>query len=272
MHSCDIIKCNFRLAAVNVVIADPPWYEDDALGFLRASSEICTDHGIVLVSFAPDGVRPGIEDERERIIDAAAGLGLTFVEVEALKLSYATPFFEYNALRAAGFERVVSDWRRGDLLTFRKVGDFTQRDASYNSEVSNWDEAEICGVHFWIRRRTERRFSEPCLKSVVEGDILPTVSRRDSRRDLADVWTSGNRVYGCEGTFVLGVILRAMRESLDPIALVEDVLRQRLSKTEMELVSFSVDQLKSLVRTERHEMRRFAYASPCCDPNGGVRQ
>jgi hypothetical protein len=38
---------------------------------------------------------------------------------------------------------------------------------------------------------------DPRLTRLVEGDVLPSVSRRDPRRVEARVWTSGNRVFGC---------------------------------------------------------------------------
>ena len=37
--------------------------------------------------------------------------------------------------------------------------------------------------------------SEIKLSRIVAGDVLPTVSRRDSRRSKANVWTSANRVF-----------------------------------------------------------------------------
>jgi hypothetical protein len=38
---------------------------------------------------------------------------------------------------------------------------------------------------------------------LVEGDILPSVSRRDLRRSQARLWTSGNRVFGCAAPSLL---------------------------------------------------------------------
>jgi len=38
------------------------------------------------------------------------------------------------------------------------------------------------------------------LVSLIAGDVLPTVSRRDERRRAALIWTSGNRVFGSDDT------------------------------------------------------------------------
>ena len=119
---CDIRHDVVDMPSVETVLADPPWYEDDVLGFLRTSARVCADQGTVFLSFAPDGARPGIAEERHRIIWEAEQLGLRFVGIERLALSYATPFFEHNALRAARFEHVPVQWRRGDLLLFRRDG------------------------------------------------------------------------------------------------------------------------------------------------------
>ena len=90
---CHMQQDAIDLPRVQAVLADPPWYEDETLAFLRTSARICADQGKVLLSAAPDGVRPGIQEERDRIITGAAESGLRFLGTERRVLSYATPFF-----------------------------------------------------------------------------------------------------------------------------------------------------------------------------------
>ena len=116
---CDMQHDAIDLPEVQAVLADPPWYGGETLTFLRTAARICADRGKVLLSSAPDGVRPGIREERERIITGATESGLRFLGAERCVLSYATPFFEHNALRAAGFVHVVPNWRRGEPHEFR---------------------------------------------------------------------------------------------------------------------------------------------------------
>ncbi len=86
-HRCDMQHDAIDLPPVQAVLADPPWYEDETLAFLRTAARICADRGKVLLSYAPDGVRPGIRKERERIIAMAAVSGLKFLGIERLVLS-----------------------------------------------------------------------------------------------------------------------------------------------------------------------------------------
>jgi hypothetical protein len=50
-------------------------------------------------------------------------------------------------------------------------------------------------MRLFIRGMGEARYDEASLISLVDGDILPTMSRRDRRRRAANVWTSGNRIF-----------------------------------------------------------------------------
>ena len=242
---------------VQAVIADPPWYERETLSFLGAAARICTDQSKVLLSWAPWGVRPGIKEERQRLIERAKELGLRFLGSEGLVLTYATPFFEYNALRAAGFAQVMPNWRRGDLLIFERTGDSLSGPINPTAPGAEWEQFELCGVTIWVRPKAHQGFSDPILQPLIEGDILPTVSRRDNRREAADVWTAGNRVYRCEGTNILSIILHALSTSKAPLEAVQLALQHPLDHLEAARVGTSIAQIERMVQAESQEMRSF---------------
>ena len=50
---CDMQHDEIDLTPVQAVLADPPWYEEETLAFLRTSARICADQGQVLLSAAP---------------------------------------------------------------------------------------------------------------------------------------------------------------------------------------------------------------------------
>lgn len=50
-----------------VVVADPPWYEDETIGLLWTASTLSGTGASVLLSLPPVETRPGIDAERERI-------------------------------------------------------------------------------------------------------------------------------------------------------------------------------------------------------------
>ena len=258
VYGCDLMHGVPSLPPVHAVLADPPWYVDEAVGFLRTASQSCASGATILLSFAPDGMRPEIRDERRQIIARAEALGLRFVGLEHLAVSYATPFFERNALRASGFHQVAPDWRRGDLLTFRKSGSSFLKLDSMHADGGAWDEVSIDGVKFRVRRVEGDGFADPRLKKLVEGDILPTVSRRDGRRNQALVWTSGNRVFRCDGAGVFTAILRAVQASEHPIAAVQDLVPQPINDSQARLIQSTASQVERIVNIEVREMKDFA--------------
>ena len=254
---CDMQHDEIDLPRVQVVLADPPWYEDETLAFLRTSACICADQGKVLLSSAPDGVRPGIREERERIIAGAAKSGLRFLGIERLVLSYTTPFFEHNALRAAGFAHVAPNWRRGDLLIFERTGDALPGPMNPIAHSAEWVQADVRMATVWVRSKDQPDFIDPRLVRLVQGDILPTVSRRDDRREAADVWTAGNRIYRCDGSHILSIILHAISVSESPLEAVQQSLQRSLDRVEAAKVEASIAQVEKLLQTELREMRSF---------------
>ena len=257
VYGCDLMHGVPSLPPVHAVLADPPWYVDEAIGFLRSASQSCASGATILLSFAPDGMRPEIRDERRQIIARAEAFGLSFVGLEHLAVSYATPFFERNALRASGFQQVAPDWRRGDLLTFRKTGSSFPNLDSVHADGGTWDEVSIDGVRFRVRRVEGDGFADPRLKKLVEGDILPTVSRRDGRRNQALVWTSGNRVFRCDGAGVFTAILRAVQASEHPTARVQDLVPQPINESQARLIQSTASRVERIVHTEVREMKDF---------------
>ena len=257
LRRCDVEHDEIDLPPVQAVLADPPWYEDETLAFLRAAARICADQGKVLLSSAPDGVRPGIREERKRIISGAVESGLRFLGNECRVLSYATPFFEHNALRAAGFAHVAPNWRRGDLLKFERTGDSLPGPLNPIAHSAEWEQVDISGATIWIRVKDQPGFIDPRLVPLVPGDILPTVSRRDGRREAADVWTAGNRIYRCDGSHILSLILHAISVSKAPLEEVQQNLQHSLDHLEAAKVEASVAQVGRIIQTELQEMRSF---------------
>ncbi len=255
---CNLMHGAPNLPPVHAVLADPPWYVDEAVGFLRAASQICVCGATILLSYAPDGVRPGIPEERKRIIAEAKTFGINFSGIDHLTLSYATPFFEHNALRASAFRHIASDWRSGDLLSFRKSESLYLHQSTAREDENAWVEVSVEGVRFKVRQKDEKGFANPQLKKLVPGNVLPSVSRRDSRRHQVDIWTSGNRVYRCDGTHIMTVILHAIQASENPLSAVQHIMHDSMDDLQIRLVESSVLQVQQIVRTECREIKVFA--------------
>jgi len=191
-----IAFCNAGLPreSADAVLLDPPWYLDFVRPMLTAAAYACRPGGVVMISLPPDGARPTAEADRHATTAFAQRLGLTLVEHSPLAISYETPFFERNALAAAGIY-APPQWRRGDLVVFRKARAPIRPPLASSGRRRDWTEVGIGRMRLFIRGADEVRSEDASLISLVDDDILPTVSRRDLRRRLANVRTSGNRIF-----------------------------------------------------------------------------
>jgi hypothetical protein len=238
----------------HLVIADPPWYDYEMRAFLWAARHLCHVGGYVLTSVPPIGTRPGVEREWSNIVQWSEGLGLRLSGYQQAMLSYVSPPFEENALMAAGVPKTSSEWRRGDLATFQCV-DSCRQERPTQMGGSRWWEQVINDVRIRVRRNGERsKWTDPTLKRIAESDILPTVSRRDWRRETVDVWTSGNRVFACAGTSVVIRVLRAIAARRDAVSEVRATIHRPLTLDEEKKVRGTEATLHNIVQTERAEL------------------
>ncbi|NEO46375.1 MAG: hypothetical protein F6K55_20490 [Moorea sp. SIO4A3] len=254
---CDVMKEPLPSLTAAAVVLDPPWYPEHIQSFLWTACHLCQIGGYILISMPPVGTRPGIKEEWAKILDWAQQIGLTLVKLEKSALSYVTPPFELNVLRAEGLRTVSREWRHGDLAVFSRRHQAKIPRPTVPSLEDKWIEEVLLGVRIRVRQPNILDFADPSLISVVPGDVLQSVSRRDSRRQLADVWTSGNRIFACQGRGVLLQILRSLSERRSPYEGVAVSLKRTLNLNEIELVSRTADQIVNIVSTEQKESLLF---------------
>jgi hypothetical protein len=241
-----------------VTVLDPPWYEAHFRGFLWSAAQMTAPGGRVLLSLPAVGTRPGIREERTALLGWAEQLGLALVAVEEGVLPYVTPPFERNALRAEGITSYPADWRRGDLATFtvqRRAGADGMARPPAPVEALQWSEVSARGV----RVRFKPNILPPCsprdlsLHTIVLGDVLPSVSSRDSRRSLATVWTSGNRVFRSEHPLLLRSSLLDSLRAADPEEHASYIAAQSLPSSERRQLRDALLRLLQVIRIEQEE-------------------
>ncbi len=187
------------LNQADYVVLDPPWYIDTYKHFIWYGSQLLNDGGTLAISVLPIGTRPSADADRRKIMDYAKSCGLVFVGEETAALNYSTPPFERNAFRAAGISTAIDEWRHADLWEYRPVQNAAGSSRpEQEKEVSTWHELTLDVVR--IRFDMTASSGLPELHSLVHGDVLPTVSARDPRRENATVWTSGNRIFHCSNS------------------------------------------------------------------------
>jgi len=240
------------------VIADPPWYPEYMHHFLWIACSFCRLGGHILFCFPPEGTRPEMDDERSAFDRWADIYGLRLIETEDFALRYCSPPFERNALASHGILNIPNDWRRAHLLVFRRERDEVVPRPAEVGVGDPWEEFILSGVRIRVRNEARpTRFSAPSLLRLVDGDVLPSVSRRFPLRAKADVWTSGNRIFACHRRATLASILRAMARGLSPAGMIGASLHRSLAKQEIAAISQTTREIEEIVRTEEVEIQTY---------------
>lgn len=245
--------------SAHAVVLDPPWYSEHIRSFLWVAAKLCCIGGSISVSFPPIGTRPGMEQEWSGAADWAKCLGLRLLSVQELALPYVTPPFEKNAFKFEGTPSISDTWRRGNLVTFRKeaVSEIPRPLLLPDEEL--WKETQLSGVRIRIRSWQESAFADPRIVSILPNNVLTTISRRDPRRQLADLWTSGNRIFQCQGKGTLYQIIESLSDGQCPITFIESHLGRALDAAEIKSVHLATEQVLSLVRMEQEENSLCGY-------------
>jgi hypothetical protein len=250
----DVLRDPLPPISAPVVITDAPWYPEPIAAFLWAASQLCELDGYVMASFPSIGTRPHVVEERESLISRAAENGLKCVAIRPGAITYETPPFERSAFRACGIMNVPADWRRGDFLLFRRISAHaTSRPLSVEAGPE-WVDIEIHGIRLKVRAPLPFKFDDPRLRPLIAGDVLPSVSRRDSRRVNADVWTPTNRIFSCRGRSVFVQIAHAIACTEEPVTAVTKWLGRDLASAQEIIIQEASDQLSSLVHRELAEL------------------
>jgi hypothetical protein len=258
---CDVTRDEVPDLRAAAVVVDPPWYEEYMRAFAWAACRVALPGARIYFSLPPVGTRPGVGHEVNAFFEwSRLELGLELASFERGALPYETPPFERNALRAAGFFNVPPAWRRGDLAVFtrpQKAVPARPPSTYVQCDDGDWAEESIDGVRFRLRFGGRVDEEIPALLSIVEGDVLPTVSRRDERRRKVDIWTSGNRVFACRGRRLLRCVLRALASNTPPVDEINSRLNRKLTESEAESVRDTAAKILEVVNAESAE---YSYA------------
>ncbi len=246
----DLFRDKLPAIAADVIVADPPWYVEHMRAFFWAAARLCHVGGHVVASLPPEGTRPHVTDELEQIFDWVREVGLIVEAIEEGALSYETPPFEKNALRASGIHLRSRSWRRGTLCVLKKVRDSDAARPVVQSRYDDWCEVDVLGTRIRIRTGTAAVGSaDPRLVSCVPDDVLACVSRRNRLREYIDVWTSGNRVFQCQAPRLLHLIAQYVAKGIDPAAELTAVADRR----SLTAITYAAKQIIDLAITERTE-------------------
>jgi hypothetical protein len=255
-YQIDLLRDEIPAVSAETVIADPPWYPEHIRAYIWAASQILTKGGRLLLSAPPVGARPGIAQQMKRLRSWAEARGMHVIDERPLELRYATPPFERSAFCAAGVE-APNEWRRGDLLVFSWSG----RAAAFGrprvqGSGETWRRFELREIPIFVRERSALPQMVPpnLLQSLVPGDVLKTVSRREPVRDQVAIWSSLNRIYASPAPQLMAVVIHSLERGRNPADCIAAFVNRKLNDLEEESVSQAANKIAELIDTERKEV------------------
>jgi hypothetical protein len=117
----------------------------------------------------------------------------------------------------------------------------------------------VDAVRIRVRADQSTGYGNPALRSLLDGDVLDSVSRRWVRRGEVQVWTSTNRVFACRATAVLRELLFALAATDDPHSRVEAYAGRSLTADERGEVAAAVIQVNEVLAAERRDLARWGW-------------
>ncbi len=244
----------------DVVVLDPPWYRDYIHSFLNVAITWSSIGARILVAVPPLGTRPEVRDEHAELRELCEEMGLRVIGAESGVLRYVTPPYEINALLACGLQDVHPTWRCGDLWTLEKVEEKAVSLRKWPEEPS-WIDLSVFGIRFKVRSDIDGQRSavDPRMVPLIDGDVCHAVSRNHSLRAQAQVWTSGNRVFGCRSPASLVALIESIAQSTDAADAVAKLYGRDLLRIEQDNVSEALSQVLKIAAIEGEELAEWGH-------------
>lgn len=176
------------------VAFDPPWYHPALTNWINNAAYFTQRGSRITFPLFGEGTRPSAADERRKILEFCKSIGSPHVERDLVV--YDTPRFELEALEAAGIH-LRGQWRRSDLVTL--TVETPPNSLKSIKEPMLWDEIRIGSQLHSVKRTPVQRPPGNDGQMIlpipgVPNWTLDSVSRRDSRWEFINLWSSDNRV------------------------------------------------------------------------------
>lgn len=262
---CDIMNCQMTDIRADIVIMDPPWYLNYNKLFFEFANSLLTIGGKIICVLPPKYTRKNIEEELESLKQYIGDLGIITEHYFRNIVSYSTPPFERNVLKANGIYCLPKGWRTGDVLIARKVNETRVNIKPIIIEESQWEEISIGSVKYKLKtnQNLEVKSADLAIEKIYINDIYPSVKRSMSINEKKiNIWTSGNRVFYCNNIPLLYYVLleystRYRHYGLDICKKIEESFNIKLSEQQKENIIKSLKLVEKINKKEQLEYGKW---------------
>ena len=211
------INCNLngsctelRSIHADVVVMDPPWYLNYYQLFFDRAAMMSGLNTRIMCIMPPKFTKAKTESETSLLLEVLKkDYGFVKKNYFTGVVTYHTPPYEQNVLKANGICCNPENWRMGDLLIAEKVYNIINTcTCDFNINEPEWDEVCVNNIRIKYRLCESKIYNYNIeLERIFRDDIYPSVKRSFGGKKNINVWTSGNRVFWCNNMAVLKMIL-----------------------------------------------------------------
>ncbi len=212
-ETCDILNT----IHADTIVMDPPWYFNYYQLFFDRASKMCHIGTKIFCIMPPKFTKAKTEIETRSLLEWLDNdYGFRKTHYYHGVVTYHTPPYEINVLKANGINCSPENWRVGDLLIVEKTVDrIIKYEKDYRVVEEEWDEVIIQNIRIKYRHSDEiiGNFAIS-FGGIFDKDVYPAVKRSFGGKGAISVWTSGNRVFWCDNIPVLNLIMQNIHRDL----------------------------------------------------------
>lgn len=211
--TCDVLST----IHADIIVMDPPWYFNYYQLFLDRASRMCHIGTKIFCIMPPKFTKAKTELETITLLEWLDNdYGFKKSHYYHGVVTYHTPPYEINVLKANGINCAPENWRVGDLLIVEKiVNRINKHEQDYHIVEDNWDEVNIQNIRIKYRHSDELINNYAItFGNIFDKDVYPAVKRSFGGKKAISVWTSGNRVFWCNNVPLLNLIMQNINEDL----------------------------------------------------------